>query len=296
MTKLRDLFPLKQGKVRDIYDLGDKLLIIATDRISAFDYILQSIIPGKGILLNQISKFWFDKTRHIIQNHIISTNINDYPDIIRNVDDDIENRSMLVIKAEKFPIECIVRGYITGSGWKDYKKTGKVCGIELPNGLRESEKLQQPLFTPSTKAEEGHDENISLGEMKKIIDPDLAEKIKTISIALYNFAHDLLLDKDIILADTKFEFGIYQDEIILIDEIFTPDSSRLWNRADYMVGRSQKSYDKQFVRDYLLSQHILEKKYIQQDDEILILPDEIIEKTRDKYMQAYKKITGRTDL
>ena len=296
MARLRDLFPLKQGKVRDLYDLGNELLIIATDRISAFDYILPDKIPDKGNILNQISAYWFDHTASLIPNHIIATDVKDFPKEIRDVSDDIEKRSMLVKKADKFPIECIVRGYITGSGWKDYKKTGKVCGITLPEGLVESEKLPEPLFTPSTKAEEGHDENISFEEMSHLIDPVLAERIKERSLQLYSFVHDVLMDKNIILADTKFEFGLYNNELILIDEIFTPDSSRFWDKDEYKPGKSQKSFDKQFVRDYLISKGIQNKEHIAVDDEILRLPENIIQKTREKYMQAYTMITGKTTL
>lgn len=296
MAQLRDLYPLKQGKVRDIYDLGNELLIIASDRISAFDHILRDEIPDKGKILNQISAYWFDHTASIIPNHIISTSVKDFPKDIQDASDDIEKRSMLVKKADKFPIECIVRGYIAGSGWKDYKNSGKVCGIELPDALKESEKLPDPLFTPSTKAEEGHDENISYDEMKRLVDPRLAEKIKEVSLILYSFAHDVLDKKNIILADTKFEFGLYDDEIILIDEIFTPDSSRFWDKDEYEPGRFQKNYDKQFVRDYLLSKGIQHKKNISPSDDILHLPKDIIEKTREKYMQAYTKITGKFSL
>lgn len=296
MAQLRDLFPLKQGKVRDIYDLGNELLIIASDRISAFDHILRDEIPDKGKILNQISAYWFDHTASIIPNHIISTNVKDFPKDIQDASDDIEKRSMLVKKAEKFPIECIVRGYIAGSGWKDYKNSGKICGIELAEGLIESEKLPEPLFTPSTKAEEGHDENISYEEMKLLVDPLLSKKIKEISLQLYTFAHDILENKNIILADTKFEFGLYDNKIVLIDEIFTPDSSRFWDKDEYEPGRSQKSYDKQFVRDYLLSKGIQHKKNITSDDDILHLPKDIIEKTREKYMQAFTKITGKSSL
>jgi len=203
---------------------------------------------------------------------------------------------MLVKKAEKFPVECIVRGYITGSGWNDYKETGKVCGIKLPEGLIESEKLPKPLFTPSTKAEKGHDENISFEEMTHLVDPLLAEKIREISLQLYSFAHDALMEKNIILADTKFEFGLYHNEIILIDEIFTPDSSRFWDNEEYEPGKSQKSFDKQFVRDYLISKGIKHKEQIVADDKILHLPENIIEKTREKYMQAYTRITGKASL
>ena len=296
MARLRDIFPLKQGKVRDIYDLGNELLIIASDRISAFDHILQDEIPNKGKILNQISAYWFDHTASIIPNHIISTSVKDFPKNIQDASDNIEKRSMLVKKAAKFPIECIVRGYIAGSGWKDYKNSGKVCGIELPEGLIESEKLPEPLFTPSTKPEEGHDENISYDEMKRLVDPLLAEKIKEISLQLYTFAHDILEKKNIILADTKFEFGLFDNKIILIDEIFTPDSSRFWDKDEYEPGRSQKSYDKQFVRDYLLSKGIQHKKDISPGDDILHLPKDIIKKTREKYMQAYTKITGQSSL
>ncbi|MBC8383680.1 MAG: phosphoribosylaminoimidazolesuccinocarboxamide synthase [Candidatus Cloacimonetes bacterium] len=296
MARLRDIFPLKQGKVRDIYDLGNELLIIASDRISAFDHILQDEIPNKGKILNQISAYWFDHTASIIPNHIISTSVKDFPKNIQDASDNIEKRSMLVKKADKFPIECIVRGYIAGSGWKDYKNSGKVCGIELPEGLIESEKLPEPLFTPSTKPEEGHDENISYDEMKRLVDPLLAEKIKEISLQLYTFAHDILEKKNIILADTKFEFGLFDNKIILIDEIFTPDSSRFWDKDEYEPGRSQKSYDKQFVRDYLLSKGIQHKKDISPGDDILHLPKDIIKKTREKYMQAYTKITGQSSL
>jgi len=296
MARLRDIFPLKQGKVRDIYDLGNELLIIASDRISAFDHILRDKIPDKGRILNQISAYWFNRTAPIIPNHVISTDVKDFPKDIQGVSDDIEKRSMLVKKAEKLPIECIVRGYITGSGWKDYKNSGKVCGIELPEGLVESEKLPEPLFTPSTKPEEGHDENISYDEMKLLVDPLLTEKIKEVSLQLYNFAHDILEKKNIILADTKFEFGLNDNKIILIDEIFTPDSSRFWDKEEYEPGKSQKSYDKQFVRDYLLSKGIQNKKIISSNDDILHLPKIIIEKTREKYIQVYTKITGKSSL
>jgi len=296
MTQLRDMFPLKRGKVRDVYDLGNELLIVASDRISAFDFILHNEIPDKGKILNQISAYWFDRTASIIPNHIIATDVKDFPIKIGDVSDDIDKRSMLVKKADKFPIECIVRGYITGSGWKDYKKTGKVCGIKLPEGLVESEKLPEPLFTPSTKAEKGHDENISFEEMSHVIDPILSKRIKEVSLQLYSFAHDVLIEKNIILADTKFEFGLFNNEVILIDEIFTPDSSRFWDKKEYEPSRSQKSFDKQFVRDYLISKGIQQKKHIAADDEILRLPENIIEKTREKYMQAYSRITGKTSL
>ena len=296
MAFLKDIYPLKQGKVRDIYDLGSELLIIASDRISAFDYVLPDTIPDKGIILTQISSYWFDKTASIIPNHLISTEMKQFPEHLRNVSDDIDNRSMLVKKANKLPIECIVRGYITGSGWKDYTRSGSICGIPLPKGLQESEKFPEPLFTPSTKADEGHDENISYSEMEKIVGPTLASKVKAVSLTLYTFAHDFLEKRNIILADTKFEFGLLDDDLILIDEIFTPDSSRFWNKDEYEPGRSQKSYDKQFVRDYLLSKGIQKKNNISIDDNILHLPKDIIDNTRKKYMQAYTKITGKPTL
>ncbi|MDP8241771.1 MAG: phosphoribosylaminoimidazolesuccinocarboxamide synthase [Candidatus Celaenobacter antarcticus] len=297
MVRLRDRFPLKQGKVRDIYDLGNELLIIASDRISAFDYILPDEIPDKGKILNQIAAYWFDRTASIIPNHLISTEVKDFPGNLQDVSDDIEKRSMLVRKANKFPIECIVRGYIAGSGWKNYKKTGTICGIKLPEGLVESEKLPESLFTPSTKAENGHDENISFEEMARLVDPISAEKIKEVSLRLYSFAHDILMEKKgIILADTKFEFGLYNNEIILIDEIFTPDSSRFWDNEGFEPGKSQTSFDKQFVRDYLISKGIQHKENIAEDDEILRLPEYIIQKTREKYSQAYTKITGKLSI
>ena len=296
MSELQKLFPFKQGKVRDIYDLGDKLLIISSDRISAFDYILPCFIPDKGKILSQISKFWFKKTKNIIENHFITDKVSDFPKVFRPFKKELNLRSMLVKKAEKIPFECIVRGYISGSGWKDYKKNGKICGINLPENLLESEKFSKPIFTPSTKAETGHDENIGFSKLKDTLGNELANKIKEVSIKIYNYGHNLLLEKGIILSDTKFEFGLINGKLLLIDEILTPDSSRFWDVSSYKKGVSQKNYDKQFVRDYLLSKGIAKAKNIDRNSEILQLPENIIAKTREKYLQAFQKITGKNSL
>ena len=307
ISELQKLFPIRKGKVRDIYDLGEKLLIVASDRISAFDYILPNFIPDKGKILTQISKFWFEKTKTIIENHFITDNVPEFPHIFHPYEDKLFLRSMLVTKAEKIPFECIVRGYIAGSGWKDYKKSGKICQINLPSNLQESEKLPEPIFTPSTKAEVGHDENIGFAKMQQSTRPiksgvnsgtgkELANKIKEVSIKIYNFAHDFLLKKGIILADTKFEFGLLNGNLILIDELLTPDSSRFWDASSYQKGSVPKSYDKQFVRDYLLRSGIERIRKIEKDSEILQLPKNIIEKTRERYLQAFQKITGKSSL
>src|SRR5581483_5874026 len=242
----------KRGKVRDIYDLGDKLLIVVTDRISAFDVIMPNGIPDKGVVLNQISAYWFKHMESIIPNHILSMDISTLPEAFQKAKDQLVNRSMIVKKAKPLPAECIVRGYLTGSGLKEYQKTGKVCGIQLPKGLVESSRIAEPIFTPSTKAEEGHDLNISFDEMKKLLKDDgLAEKVRKVSLEVYERGRDLADAKGIIIADTKFEFGILNGHLILIDEVMTPDSSRFWPKADYKEGVSQKSFDKQFLRDYL---------------------------------------------
>ncbi len=246
----------KRGKVRDIYDLGNRLLIVVTDRISAYDVIMAEGIPGKGAVLNQISKYWFDRTKDIIPNHLISTEVDDYPQEFHRYRDVLQGRSMLVKKTSPLPVECVVRGYIAGSGWKEYKDSQSICGIPLPSGVLESGRLETPIFTPSTKAEIGdHDENITFEETVDLIGQELAEKLRDVSIALYSKARDIADEKGIIIADTKFEFGINQDtqELILIDEALTPDSSRFWPKDKYEPGRSQKSFDKQFVRDYLSS-------------------------------------------
>ena len=277
----------KRGKVRDIYDLGNRLLIIVTDRVSAFDVILSEGIPGKGVVLNQISKYWFDKTSDIIPNHLISTDVDDYPEEFHRYKDVLKGRSMLVKKTSPLPVECVVRGYIAGSGWKEYKDSQSICGIPLPSGIVESARLQTPIFTPSTKAEIGdHDENITFEQTVDLIGRELAEKLRDISIALYSKARDIADGKGIIIADTKFEFGIDQDteELILIDEALTPDSSRFWPKDEYEPGRSQKSFDKQFVRDYLSS--ISWDKTPPPPP----LPDEVISGTSEKYREALHRL------
>lgn len=288
-TDFSDLELFKRGKVRDVYNVGDYYLIVSTDRLSAFDVIMNEGIPEKGKILNRISKFWFDYTKDIIQNHLISMNVDEYPSSCQPYKEILRDRSMLVKKAELIPIECIVRGYITGSGLMDYQKTGKVCGIELPKGLVESEKLPEPIFTPSTKAEIGlHDENIPAEEAIKIIGKETFEFIKNSTIKVYTIAAEYALQKGIIIADTKMEFGYYKGKIILIDELLTPDSSRFWPLNEYQKGRSQNSFDKQFVRDYLLSVKFNKKPPAPS------LPENIIFNTSKKYKEALFKLTGET--
>ncbi len=250
--ELPGIRPLRSGKVRDIFDLGENLLLVASDRVSAFDVVLPTGIPEKGKILTQISLFWFKQMEDIIPNHLISTDVNDFPAVCQPGRELLNGRSMLVRKAKPLPVECIVRGYISGSGWKEYKKSNTVCGIKLPEGLLESSKLPEPLFTPSTKAEEGHDINITFDEVINIVGKDMAEKLRDISLSMYTRARDMAEKKGIIIADTKFEFGIFNDNLISIDEVLTPDSSRFWSVKTYAPGRSQDSYDKQIVRDYLL--------------------------------------------
>ncbi len=278
-----------RGKVRDIYEVGEYLLLVSTDRLSAFDVIMNQGIPYKGMVLTKISEFWFDLTKDIISNHLVTTDVNKYPDECKEYSASLKNRSMLVKKAKVVPIECIVRGYISGSGWNDYKKTGSISGIKLPEGLKESEKFHQPIFTPSTKAEIGaHDENISADEAMQIIDKNTFEEVKDATINIYKKASDYALTKGIIIADTKFEFGKFKNEIILVDEVLTPDSSRFWPLDKYEKGRGQESYDKQFVRDYLLSINFNKQPPPPP------LPDEIINKTSEKYLDIYKKLTGNS--
>ena len=286
-TNFPNLKLLKRGKVRDIYDTGENYLIVSTDRLSAFDVIMLQGIPNKGKVLTKISEFWFNFTKEIIPNHLISTDVNDFPPECHQYKDDLEGRSMLVKKAEVIPIESIVRGYISGSGWNDYKQTGSISGIKLPEGLLESEKLPEPIFTPSTKAEIGtHDENISLEEAERITDKEIILKIKEWALKIYKAVSDFALTKEIIIADTKMEFGIYNNKLIIVDELLTPDSSRLWPVKSYEKGRAQQSYDKQFVRDYLLSIKFNKKPPPP------VLPDEIINKTSEKYLEIYTKLTG----
>jgi len=250
--ELPGIKPIRSGKVRDIFDLGDNLLLVASDRVSAFDVVLPTGIPEKGKILTQVSLFWFKQMEDIIQNHLISADVNDFPAVCQPGREMLNGRSMLVKKAKPLPVECIVRGYISGSGWKEYKKNGTVCGIRLPEGMIESSRLPEPLFTPSTKAEEGHDINITYNEVINTVGKDMAERLRDTSLRIYTRARDMAENKGIIIADTKFEFGIFNDNLILIDELLTPDSSRFWSLKTYQAGRSQDSYDKQIVRDYLL--------------------------------------------
>ena len=278
---------VKSGKVRDIYDLGEYFLIISTDRLSAFDVIMGQGIPFKGKVLTKISEFWFNYSKDIIKNHLVTTDFNKFPKECLDYADDLEGRSMLVQKADVVQIESVVRGYITGSGWVDYKKTGEVCGIKLPAGLVESEKFPEPLFTPATKAEIGlHDENISEDIAKKIAGKDTIEFMKRKTIDVYKNAVEFALSKGIIIADTKMEFGKIDNEIILVDELLTPDSSRFWPLDKYEKGKSQESFDKQFVRDYLIS-----IKFNKQPPPP-VLPEDIIQKTSDKYLEALEKLSG----
>lgn len=284
-------FPeFKKGKVRDIFKVGDELLIVASDRISAFDFVLPSLIPEKGKVLTQLSRFWFDFTSLICPNHMITADIDEFPSQLQKFRDLLDKRSMLVKQTEVIPVECVVRGYLAGSGWKEYKETGKVCGIKLPSGLKEGERLEEIIFTPSTKAGEGHDLNISFKEMKKIVGSDLAEKIRNISIELYSKASLHAISKGIIIADTKFEFGLHDDKLMLIDEIFTPDSSRFWPVSSYSPGSSPPSLDKQFVRDYL------ETTGWDKKSSPPSLPPDIIEKTSSRYLEIYRRLTGQNQL
>jgi phosphoribosylaminoimidazole-succinocarboxamide synthase len=280
-TDMPDIKFLRSGKVRDIYDLGDSFLLVASDRISAFDVVLPSGIPGKGKLLTQLSIFWFRKMENIIKNHLIATAVEEYPSLCQKYRDQLEGRSMLVKKAKQLPVECIVRGYLSGSGWKEYQKTGSVCGITLPAGLKESSRLEIPIYTPSTKEEEGHDINISFGQTVEIVGQELAEKLRDVSLRIYSQARDIAEKKGIIIADTKFEFGIYDNELILIDEILTPDSSRFWSVRTYEPGRGQDSYDKQIIRDYLLS---LDWSQTYPGPE---LPQPVVEKALERYQEIY---------
>jgi phosphoribosylaminoimidazole-succinocarboxamide synthase len=278
-----------QGKVRDIYEVGEYLLLVSTDRISAFDVIMNQGIPYKGIVLSKISEFWFNLTKDIIPNHFITTKVGEFPPECEEYTDVLEGRSMLVKKANVIPIECIVRGYISGSGWKDYKENGAVSGIGLPKGLQESEKIKEPIFTPSTKAEIGeHDENISADEAIQITDAKSFEKVKKASLDIYKKVSEYALKKGIIIADTKFEFGKINGEIILVDEVLTPDSSRFWPLDKYEKGRGQESFDKQFVRDYLLSINFNKQPPAPP------LPEEIISRTSEKYLDIFNNLTGQS--
>jgi phosphoribosylaminoimidazole-succinocarboxamide synthase len=284
-TQFAGLTPAARGKVRDIYDLGDKLLIVATDRLSAFDVILPTPIPDKGRVLTQLSLFWFDLLKDVIPNHVLSAT--DFPPPFDKFQDELAGRSMVVRKTQPLSIECVVRGYVSGSGWKDYRVTGTICGIPLPTGLRESDRLPQPIFTPATKAASGHDENISFQQATSIIGKELAEKVRAVSLELYGRAAAYAEPRGIIVADTKFEFGLLHNELIWIDEALTPDSSRFWPAAHYSPGGPQASFDKQFVRDYL------ERMQWPKTPPGPELPSEVVEATRAKYREAYRILVGR---
>jgi phosphoribosylaminoimidazole-succinocarboxamide synthase len=287
-TDFKDLTLIKKGKVRDVYDMGENLLMIATDRISAFDVVMPNPIPGKGKVLNLISLFWFDVMKSVTDNHIVSSRVEDFPDECQPYADILRDRSVLVKKAEPLPVECIVRGYVSGSGWNSYKESRSICGISLPDGLKESDRLPEPIFTPSTKAELGdHDINIDFDEAKKMIGAETAEKVRDLSLMIYQRGADIASDKGIIIADTKFEFGISDGNIILIDEVLTPDSSRFWPKDSYKPGGAQKSFDKQYLRDYLLSLDWDKKAPGPQ------LPDEIIVNTKKKYLEALTLLTSK---
>jgi len=283
-----DLNLVKRGKVRDVYEVDDRLLIVASDRMSAFDVVMDDPIPDKGKILTGISTFWFRKLESIVDNHVISTNPEEYPETCHQYRDELEGRSMFVKKASPLPVECIVRGYLSGSGWQEYQSKGSICDIPLPEGLVESEQLPEPIFTPSTKAEQGlHDENISFERVIEILGQETAEKIRDLSLKIYEFGRELAVQKGIIIADTKFEFGYENDLIILIDEVLTPDSSRFWPMDQYSPGGPQNSFDKQFLRDYLNSLDWPKQPPPPK------LPSEIIEKTRDRYIEALERLTGR---
>lgn len=288
-TNFKDLRLVQRGKVRDIYDLGDAFLMVASDRISAFDVIMPEAVPDKGKILNQISLFWFDVMSPLVPNHVISGDVEDFPEICQPYAETLRGRSMLVKKTRPLPIECVVRGYISGSGWKSYQRTQQICGIELAAGLKESDKLPEPVFTPSTKEEEGHDINIDFDEASRRIGIERAEKVRDLSLAIYQKGTQLALEKGIIIADTKFEFGVVDDQIMLIDEVLTPDSSRFWPLGDYAPGGAQKSFDKQYLRDYLLSIDWNKTPPAPH------LPDDVIKNTRRKYLEALRLITGHTD-
>jgi phosphoribosylaminoimidazole-succinocarboxamide synthase len=284
-TNFAGVAPAARGKVRDIYDLGNELLIVATDRLSAFDVVMPTPIPDKGRVLTQLSLFWFDLLRNIVPNHVLRAD--GFPAPFNAYAEDLAGRSMIVRKTQPLPIECVVRGYLSGSGWKDYRATGGICGIELPAGLRESDKLPSPIFTPATKAAAGHDENISFEQAAHLIGAELAQRVREISLAIYNAASAYAEPRGILLADTKFEFGVLHGELIWIDEALTPDSSRFWPAAQYAPGGAQPSFDKQFVRDYL--ERIRWPKTPPGPE----LPPEVVESTRAKYREAFRILTGR---
>ena len=287
-TRLNGVTPHRQGKVRDLFDLGDSLLLVATDRISAFDYVLGSGIPDKGKVLTQLSAFWFERTHAIAPNHVLSTDVAEFPAEMRRHADVLAGRSMLVRKTNPVPIECVARGYLSGSGWKEYRASGAVCGVALPPGLVESARLPQPIFTPATKATSGHDVNISETQAASHIGAKLVRRLRELTLALYDFGARHAESRGIILADTKYEFGLTDaGEIILIDEVMTPDSSRYWPKDEYQPGGPQPSFDKQYVRDYL------EQIRWNKQPPVPSLPDDVVMRTRDKYLEAFRRLTGK---
>ena len=285
-TDLQELKLLRRGKVRDVYECVDKLLLIATDRISAFDVVMPTPIPMKGTVLTQLSKFWFDMMHDIVPNHMVSLGVDDLPCDLHQYRNMLEHRSMLVLKADMFPVECVARGYLSGSGWKEYQESGTVCGIQLPEGLRECDRLQEPIFTPATKAESGHDLNISFEEAAKIVGEDWATRLRELTIKIYERAAAYAYPRGIIIADAKFEFGIYDGHILLCDEVLTPDSSRFWPRTNYRPGRPQPSFDKQYVRDYL------DKIHFNRQPPGPDLPEAVVKGTTERYVEAHRMLTG----
>jgi phosphoribosylaminoimidazole-succinocarboxamide synthase len=287
-TKLSGLEPLARGKVRDIYDAGDFLVFVATDRLSAFDYVLPTPIPDKGRVLTQLTIFWLDLLRDVVPNHFVSSALDDYPAAFHPYRDQLEGRSMLVRRAKMIEVECVARGYVSGSGWKDYRRDGSICGIPLPAGLRESDRLPEPIFTPATKAQSGHhDENISFGTASAQVGDALADRLRSLTLEIYSRAAKYAETRGIIIADTKFEFGFIGEQLVLADEVLTPDSSRFWPRASYQPGGPQASYDKQYVRDYLESIHW------NKQPPAPALPADVVERTSDKYREAYRVLTGK---
>jgi len=286
-TNFTEIGAPRRGKVRDVYDLGESLLIVASDRLSAFDVVLPTGIPDKGKVLTRLSAFWFKEVGDIVENHIIETDVERYPEPLKKYKDQLKDRSMIVRKAKVIPVECVVRGYLAGSGWKEYKESRTICGIRLPEGLLESSKLQRPIFTPTTKADEGHDMNITFGQMSEMVGERLAERLLSLSINIYEKACAVAEKRGIIIADTKFEFGLIDGEIIIVDEALTPDSSRFWSKKSYKAGESQDSYDKQIVRDYL---NTLDWGKTYPGPE---LPAEIVRKTRSRYIEIYEILTGK---
>ncbi len=286
-TEFPALKLFKRGKVRDVYDLGDRLLVVATDRLSAFDVVLPTGIPGKGIILTQVSLFWFDLLRDLVPNHVITASVDEYDADLQQYRDELDGRSMIVTKTEVLPVECVVRGYLAGSGWKDYQATGSVCGIPLPAGLQQSARIEPPIFTPATKAETGHDENIPFETMAETVGPERAEEARRISLEIYSRARTHAEARGLILADTKFEFGLHEGRLIWIDEALTPDSSRFWPGDEYEPGRSQRAFDKQYVRDYL---ETLDWNKQPPGPE---LPPDVAERTGEKYVDAFERLRGK---